>query len=125
MWDRIAKFFRKKPPPEPVAFEADEAGVVSVHDGKRTTLFRWKQLYQVTAYKVDFWGRDLIVIRFVTSEEGAAVEIDEEQIGYKEVVRFMDEQLPGILDDWWTRVAFPAFVTNWTPIWIRPAPRTS
>jgi hypothetical protein len=125
MWDRIAKFFRNKPPPEPVAFEADEAGVVSVHGGTRTALFRWKDLHQVTAYKVDLFGRDLIVIRFVTSEDGAAVEIDEEQIGYEEVVRVMDEQLPGILDGWWSRVAFPAFVTNWTALWIRPAPKTS
>jgi hypothetical protein len=122
VWETVRRFLRRKPPPEPVTFFADENGIRAYVGVRETNSVAWKDLRQVIAYKIDVFGYDIIAIRFVTSESGSCVEAREEDGGYKQVVKLMETHLPGILEDWWSKVAFPAFATNWTVIWTAGAP---
>jgi hypothetical protein len=77
--------------------------------------FRWSEVQRVVGYKADIFAYDLICIAFELSDR--AVEIHEEMEGYNAVVAELPARFPGMTEDWWSSVAFPAFATNLTPIW--------
>ena len=69
---------------------------------------------RVFAYKRDHWTTDTICLDFYAGDRGIGVSENDE--GYSELV----EQLPGYIEgfppqnDWFAKVAFPAFETNFT-----------
>jgi hypothetical protein len=81
----------------------------------------WDEVTSVVAFKRDVFTVDLICLAFNTADR--VCEINEEMIGYKALVKHLPTFLPGCLqhDDWFQRVAFPAFVPNATEIYSRPA----
>jgi len=79
---------------------------------------KWDEVTEITAYKADIFAYDLICLVFSRSDRDGPVEVDEEMYGYKKFQCALKAQYgPGLLDDWWTTVAFPAFVPNETVIW--------
>ena len=88
----------------------------------RVEAVAWDSVVSILAFKVDRWTVDEIRLAFEL-RDGRRVEISEECGGYPELVRELPERLVGCaaFEDWWPKVAFPAFEANLTVVFGRPA----
>lgn len=75
----------------------------------------WRQVESVIAYKRDLFAVDRIQL-YINLDNGSAVEVHEEMAGWKELIEKLPTYLSGCHPpaEWWTAVAFPAFVPNAT-----------
>jgi len=78
---------------------------------------RWMDVEQVVAFKLDLGTTDCICLGFRTGDW--ITHVKEEMGGYTELVEAMQREFPDYEKDWWCRVAFPAFATNYTTVWER------
>jgi hypothetical protein len=87
---------------------------VSAHQAS----FAWCDVSSVLVFKRDLWTRDLICMVFEL-KDSQSIEIDEETVGWKEVLHKLPAVFPEIMDsrDWYGKVAFPAYATNSTQIY--------
>lgn len=88
-------------------------------DGRLTWRIRWKDVREIVAYKQDLFGYDRIWLSL--RRDGQPPEWVECQDADDRWEALCFEQLPahfpGLMEHWWTVVAFPAFVTNYTMVW--------
>jgi hypothetical protein len=89
----------------------------------RTDIVRtknWSQVERATAFKRDLMVVDCICLALFLSDE-RVLELNEEMAGWDIFVESLPSYLPGCMrfDDWFSRVAFPAFATNEMEIFSR------
>jgi hypothetical protein len=77
---------------------------------------KWAEVERVLVYKRDLFAYDVVCLTFGTAE--GAIETDEEMEGWKVMIAALQKYLPGIRseEEWWEKVAQPAFATNMTQI---------
>lgn len=80
----------------------------------------WRSIVRLLAFKRDLLTTDLICMA-IEMEEGRALEINEEMIGWQRTMDQLIERLPGATPwaEWWPKTAFPAFATNPTIVYNR------
>jgi len=86
-------------------------------DDENIRSVRWQDIREIAAYKVDLFGYDMICVTFRISDRDEWIEVSEEQEGFKNLVAKMQEVMPQIDRDWWSKVAFPAFKQNYTVLY--------
>lgn len=77
---------------------------------------RWDDIVEIVAYKLDHWSYDVICLGFRVDGADDFIEVVEDFPGYKEFINVVESRFT-LAEDWWRKVAFPAFTTNWTTIW--------
>jgi hypothetical protein len=82
--------------------------------------FEWEAVARVVAYKRDLYIYDLVCVAFEFAD-GTAFEIHEEMMGWQDLIDSLCQRLPGCapFDEWWPKVASPAFETNETTLFDR------
>ena len=80
---------------------------------------QWARIVEAVAFKRDLYAVDQICMRFDTAE--FTHEVNEEMGGWSEMLAALPELLPSAAPqpEWWAGVAFPAFETNATTVFIR------
>lgn len=111
---------RKKPAEFSVEFNQD--GIVQTakcQDGSEVMRLAWDEIAHVFAYKRDLYSVDQIC--FVIECHDFRMEIRESDEGYESLIAQMESNIPGFppREQWWEKVAFPAFAPNWTIIYRR------
>ena len=83
-----------------------------------TPLWRigWADVREVAAWKDDVFSYDIICLGFRT-QAGGFCWCDEEDEGWDDLLAVTERVLGVQSEDWWKRVAFPAFRQNWTVLW--------
>ena len=82
--------------------------------GKPSSMFvSWSDVLKAVTFKRDQYVVDRICLVFELSGD-RAIEINEDMLGWQEVVERLPEYLPGTapFHEWFQEVAFPAFATN-------------
>jgi hypothetical protein len=104
-----------------VEIQCDDAGVAFVVRGKPPLRMAWEHVDAVYAYKRDCYTVDQIRL-ILRSNDQSSIEVTESDEGYQALIAEMERRLPGfpMFHEWWDKVAFPAFETNWTEIYRRP-----
>jgi hypothetical protein len=106
---------------ELIVVDQDGVSLLRARDNACFWELRWVDVKEIVAWKDDVWSYDIICMGFRLGEAPHYLWCDEECAGWKELEAKV-AQLPGTQTDWWSKVAFPAFVSNWTTIWgQRPA----
>ena len=77
----------------------------------------WADVKEVVAWKEDCFTSDNICIGFRVEEEPQYLQVVEEAEGWQELLAELEQRYRIRPEDWWSRVAFPAFRTNWTSLW--------
>ena len=80
----------------------------------------WQEIGRIVAYKRDLFAYDRLCM-FVARADGSGIEVNEEMDGWKALCEALPQVLPGCksFDDWFQAVAFPAFATNKTELYVR------
>jgi hypothetical protein len=79
---------------------------------------RWANIREIIAFKLDFGTYDTIRLGIRTTADDCYVELDEEWIGFTQIVGEIERRF-ALTHEWWSRVAFPAFKTNPTTLWSK------
>lgn len=95
----------------------DEAGFSVVEDDKLLARVAWSDVLEIFAYKEDRFTYDGICLGFRVSEDGTFWMVSEDYMGYQELLAALGHRFSGIRTDWFSEVAFPAFVPNRTTLW--------
>jgi hypothetical protein len=111
---RLSRDFPKRE----VRFDGDGFSVFEEEEKKGSV--RWTDALEVFAYKIDLFSVDEICIGFRVDSAGTHHWVSEEFTGYREFLEELSRRYPGIRTDWFSDVAFPAFVENRTTIWGEP-----
>ena len=85
-----------------------------------TLTFAWQDVTRIVAFKRDCFTVDSV--RLVFELNGAqTIEVSEEMLGWQALVDAVPHHLPGALaqEEWWAKVAFPAFALCLTEIYSR------
>ncbi len=77
----------------------------------------WSDVREVVAFKEDRFAYDEICVGFRTDDSDSYRNVTEEFVHYRELLEELPRRFPGIRTDWFSDVAFPAFVPNWTTLW--------
>lgn len=89
------------------------------HDGAAQHV-PWASVKEVFTFKLDLVTYDTIRLGLRVSEDGEYWQVDEDDVGFQELLTEIERRF-GIRDkEWWTKVAFPAFATNRTTLWGEP-----
>lgn len=126
-WDKYIANVKSGKLPE-ISLEKPENGVIEIDDngfsisipqkkGITKKIISWNHIKEIRAYKRDLFAVDLICLGFHLSDNGNLYEVHEEMLGYKILVKEIESRFEVNPDDWWIKVAFPAFKTNATIIW--------
>lgn len=80
----------------------------------------WTKVDRIVAFKIDLFTYDEIRL-FISQSEGSGLEISEETKGWDEFVEALPEHLQASVPfaEWFPKVAFPAFETNETEIFLK------
>lgn len=79
----------------------------------------WTDVREIVAFKRNLLTVDLICFGFRVDESECCLEVDEECDGYEELVTEVERRFE-IESDWWSKVAFPPFETNFRTLWGEP-----
>jgi hypothetical protein len=81
----------------------------------------WDEVSVVFAYKQDCFAVDRIWIAIADQSDKIRVEVNEDDAGYQALIAELPRRLPGCPapDEWFTKVAIPAFETNLTELFRR------
>jgi hypothetical protein len=102
-------------PQQEVKFDRDGFSVFEESTPKGRVL--WSEVVEVFAYKLDLGTYDEMCIGFRIDADGTHWCVSEEFVGYQELIQKLRDKYPGIRDDWFSTVAFPAFAPNRTTLW--------
>jgi hypothetical protein len=88
---------------------------------------RWDEIDAVLAYKRDCFSIDQIRVALIDRNGMVRMDISEEDGGYRALIEELPRRLAGCLtqDQWFQRVAIPAFETNMTELYRSPSSPTS
>ncbi len=75
---------------------------------------------EVFAFKRDLFSCDIICIGLRIDDSGTYCEVAEDVVGYDTFCELLSEKFPGICEDWFSEVAFPAFKPNVRCLWGEP-----
>jgi len=86
-------------------------------------MIAWPAIESVAAFKRDVFAYDLICLA-ITKSDGLTHEVNEQMIGWDKLIAALPQNLPSFpaFEDWFHRVAIPAFKTNWTVLCQRSGP---
>jgi hypothetical protein len=86
----------------------------------KAVAFTWQEVSRVIAFKRDQWIVDRICLVFELNGT-ETMEVNEEMEGWTALVNAVPVYLSGALaqEEWWSKVAFPAFQTCLTEIYPR------
>ncbi|TWT74306.1 hypothetical protein [Allorhodopirellula solitaria] len=105
-----------EPKPVQTSIQLDDDGFTI--RGSNAARVDWITVSRIVAYKVDLWDVDLICIAFTLESEEVSIETTEADHGWKPMIAELENRFD-VSDDWWSKVAFPAFEGNWTILWAR------
>ena len=109
-------------------FEPRSSDVVTLHDdrfevrhGERSRFeVAWDRVERVVAFKLDCYVHDLVCLGFVlTNLPDRMYVVDEEAVGYTELMAELARRYPSIDPDWYHKVAQPPFARNEKVLWER------
>jgi len=82
----------------------------------------WNKISRILVFKRDLFTVDCICL-LIATEDGPAYELNEEMKGWRSFIEALPEHIPGCKPwtDWFQSVAFPAFATNETEIYLKKA----
>jgi hypothetical protein len=98
----------------------DDAGFSVFEEEEKKASVPWSEVLEIFAYKLDLGMYDEICIGFRVDTAGTHWWVSEEFVGYRDFVEELGRRFPGIRTDWFSDVAFPAFVENRTTLWGEP-----
>src|SRR5262245_34089174 len=83
------------------------------------TELKWSEVNRAVAYKRDCYTLDLVCRGFTTLD--GFVEVNEGDDGWDALIDAVPRLLPGTTskEEWWSKVAFPAFARNLTTLFSR------
>ena len=93
---------------------------LTIENESRQTVFHWRDVIRVEAFKRDLWAVDQICLAFIQTGD-TEVEINEEMDGWNSLVEQLPDYLPGCqkFEEWFQPVAIPAFELNLRVIYER------
>jgi hypothetical protein len=80
---------------------------------------RWIDVEEVCAFKRDLLTTDLICLEFKKLGKEEYYEMNEEMVGYHDLLELIPEHLPKFNRGWFSSIALPAFASNHQVIWKR------
>ncbi len=82
----------------------------------------WSEICRIHAYKRDLFAYDCICL-FISRADDTGMEIDEQMVGWSDFCKALPQHLPTCVpfENWYVTVAFPAFETNFTELYVRTA----
>jgi hypothetical protein len=80
---------------------------------------KWNEVEAVHAFKRDFFSTDLICLAFKKLEKDEYIEINEDMVGYHDLIKTLPNRFPEFPLDWYPKVAFPPFEANHKILWQR------
>jgi len=88
---------------------------------KMRDVVTWDEVSAVFAYKQDCFAVDRIWIAIADQEDRIRLQVNEDDAGYQGLIDELPKRLPGCLlqEEWFARVAMPAFETNLTELFRR------
>ena len=92
-------------------------GVALFDEDREQWQFRWESVTRIETYKRDFGVVDMIYIAFTVESGRRKCSPCDQTHGFDLLCRRLSEQFPSIAEDWWFRVAFPAFETNFSVLY--------
>jgi hypothetical protein len=99
------------------SLHVDAEGLVALADNTELERLAWSRVLEVFAFKEDVFAYDIICLGFRLDDEGRWFKADEECSGFNTLVEFLPRVFPGIRQDWFFNVAYPAFETCLTTLW--------
>lgn len=132
MWSKLRAWWANFQPGRKVVYRevvCDLSGVSVVERrGERAVEEKvaWEDIAFVFAYKQDCFTYDKICIALADASRNVRMQVTEDDAGYKMLIEQAPAHLPGCLapEDWFMRVTFPAFETQWTELYRRRAEET-
>ena len=92
---------------------------ITEHGGLPNQL-AWASVKEIFAFKLDMGTFDTIRLGFRVSDDGTYWQVDEDDPGFRELLAEVERRFDIVDEDWWSKVAFPAFATNRTTLWGEP-----
>ena len=86
--------------------------------GQGRITVRWSEIVEIVAFKHDLWAYDMICLGLRMDGTDEILEVAEECPGYQQWLQVVEGRFQ-LVDDWWRRTAYPAFVMNLSTIWQR------
>ena len=83
--------------------------------------FKWAELQEIVAFKVDGFTVDHICLGFRDGAGSLLHVTDEDTPGWRELNDELAARYGVVFESWFASVAFPAFKENWTVLWTRKA----
>jgi hypothetical protein len=100
---------------------SDQAvSLISSKSGRELWRVVWTNVEQIVAFKVDAMVVDHICLGFRTKGESTLHVTDEETPGWEELLGEISRRFEVPFEDWFRKVAFPAFAENFTVLWAAP-----
>jgi hypothetical protein len=109
---------RSHPHAATIRLTSDGFAVIE-HDGTPHQV-AWASVKEIFAFKLDLFSCDTIRLGFRVCDDGTYWDVDENDMGYRELVAEIERRFEIVDKDWWTKVAYPAFATNRTTLWGEP-----
>jgi hypothetical protein len=89
---------------------------------ERNGTIRWtlptSEVVEIAAWKDDLFAYDVICFGFRRINETHFLQCNEEMQGWEELQEFLKARFG--IEDWFEKIAFPAFVPNFTSLWGEP-----
>ena len=104
-----------------VIFDSEGFAIIRPNPrGVQSRSMAWSEVCSATAFKRDLGIVDCVCL-FLARKDGTGIEADEEMEGWCDFCGALTMYLPGCQSwgKWYLEVAFPAFVTNATEVYIR------
>lgn len=110
----IFRALRKRGHPATAVITTDDQGMIRGRDR-----LQWNEVATVHAFKRDCYVVDQICLIFADRTRSILLEVNENELGYQELIDCLPQRLPGCarFEDWWMAVAFPAFEANVTTVY--------